>query len=125
MASHAINSPFSSLSLSSRTKLLVLGSPDGRWDQIRSLQLEHVSPSALKGKEIRGDEPLARMRKWFFSRAPDAGFLLEGFPATLLHAMILDEWLEARHEALDAVVAGPGAPEPVIAHYGALGLLSE
>lgn len=39
------------------------------------------------------------------ARKPDAGFALTGFPATLLQARILDEWLDARDESLDAVLA--------------------
>ena len=39
------------------------------------------------------------------ARKPDAGFALTGFPATLLQARILDEWLDARDESLDCVVA--------------------
>jgi adenylate kinase len=73
-------------------------------------------------QKICGPSPLAPARKWYFGRKPDAGFLLTDFPATLLQAKVLDEWLEARRESLDAVFAGPGAPEPVVAHYRALGL---
>ncbi|MBI5770942.1 MAG: hypothetical protein HZA93_24400 [Verrucomicrobia bacterium] len=65
------------------------------------------------------------MRRWFFARKPDAGFLLTEFPATLLQALVLDEWLEARDEALTAVIAGPGSDESVVSHYRTLGLLME
>lgn len=73
-----------------------------------------------------GDTTLALMRRWFWARKPDAGFVLTDFPATLLQAKVLDEWLDARNEALDAVVApalDAVAPE-VIDHYRDLGLLS-
>lgn len=101
----------------------------------RSLNLEHVSPALLKGRGISplGARPgpkdevalLALLRRWFFARKPDAGFVLTDFPATLLQAKVFDEWLETRGEALDAVLAGPGAPEALVEHYGTLGLLRE
>ena len=94
---------------------------------------EHVSPAKLMRSEIsrrpgsaRADEAtLAQMRRWFFARKPDAGFVLTDFPATLLQAKVFDEWLDARDEALSAAIAGPGSPEPVVAHYRTLGLLFE
>ena len=121
-----------------RSKLLILGLPDFRSENLmnrgRSLNLEHVSPRTLKGPEISrrpvsaaAEEAnrLALMRRWFFTRKPDAGFLLTEFPATLLQALVLDEWLEARDEALSAVIAGPGSDESVVTHYRTLGLLVE
>jgi len=68
---------------------------------------------------------LALMRRWFFARKPDAGFVLADFPATLLQAKVFDEWLDVRGETLDAVRAGPGAPAAVVAHYRALGLAAD
>jgi adenylate kinase len=68
---------------------------------------------------------LALLRRWFFARKPDAGFVLTDFPATLLQAKVFDEWLEARGEKVDAAVAGSGASEPVVGHYRTLGLLLE
>jgi len=103
-------------------------------NRARSLQLEHVSPAGLMQRGISrshgpaaGNEAsiLALMRRWFFARKPDAGFVLTDFPATLLQAKVFDEWLESRHEGLDAVFAGPGSPAPVVAHYGDYGLLAE
>ena len=103
-------------------------------NQARSLNLEHVSPSQLKGPEISrrpgsaaADEAamIASMRKWFFTRKPDAGFVLTDFPATLLQALVFDEWLEARDENLSGVLAGPGSNESVVSHYRTLGLLLE
>ncbi len=96
------------------------------------MNLEHVSPTRLKGPEISrrpanaaAEEAhlLARMRRWFFARKPDAGFVLTDFPATLLQAKVFDEWLDARDEPLHAVLAGPGANELVVEHYRTLGLL--
>ena len=103
-------------------------------NQARSLNLEHVSPANLMRSEISrrpgsaaADEAttLALLRRWIFARKPDAGFVLTGFPATLLQAKVFDEWLDARDEALSAVIAGPSSPEPVVQHYRELGLLLE
>ena len=100
----------------------------------RSLNFEHVSPFRLKRPEIsRRTAPagaeeahlLALMRRWFFARKPDAGFVLTDFPATLLQAKVFDEWLDARDESLNGVVAGPGSHETVVSHYRTLGLLLE
>jgi len=66
---------------------------------------------------------VAYLRRWFFTRKPDAGFVLTDFPATLLQALMLDEWLETRGESLTAVVAGAGANPAVLEHYHTLGLL--
>jgi adenylate kinase len=134
----AIFDPFSHLGAAAQTKLLLLGSTDFRteemMDRARSLQIEHVSPAGLMRRGISrshgpagGNEAsfLALMRRWFFARKPDAGFVLTDFPATLLQAKVLDEWLNARGEEIDAVVAGPGAQEPLVEHYRTLGLLLE
>jgi adenylate kinase len=134
----AIFDPFSQSGAAAQAKLLLLGSIDFRTEKVmnrvRSLQLEHVSPAGLMGRGISrpggtpaGDEAstTARLRRWFFARKPDAGFVLTDFPATLLQAKVFDEWLDARDETIDAVFAGPGAPAPVVAHYRTQGLLSE
>ena len=103
-------------------------------NRARSLNFEHVSPFRLKRPEISrrtasatAEEAhlLALMRRWFFARKPDAGFVLTDFPATLLQAKVFDEWLDARNEALNAVFAGAGASEPIVQHYRTLGLLDE
>ncbi len=133
-----ISDPFAGSGRPAKAKFLLLGSPDFRpeslMNRVRSLNIEHVSPAQLKGPEISrrtasaaaGEANLlALMRRWFFARKPDAGFVLTDFPATLLQAKVFDEWLEARDEALDAVLAGPGAGEPVVEHYRTLGLLKE
>ena len=103
-------------------------------NRARSLNLEHVSPLSLKRPEISrrttsvaAEEAatLALMRRWFFARKPDAGFVLTDFPATLLQAKVFDEWLDARDEGLNGVLAGPGSNESVVQHYRTLGLLEE
>ena len=110
-------------------KLLVLGEetnlPEIWLIHFRSLHIEHVSPGTLISQEICRRSPLgqsaelaqqrgtpvpaetivALVRRWFMARKPDAGFALTGFPATLLQARILDEWLDARDESLDGVMA--------------------
>jgi adenylate kinase len=68
---------------------------------------------------------LALLRKWFWARKPDAGFLLEGFPATLLQALVFDEWLEARDETLTACLVAPAAPADIVTHYRTQGLPCE
>ena len=132
-----ISDPFAGLGPAAKAKLVILGSSDfhqSLMDRARSLNLEHVSPSRLKGPEISrraasaaAEEAnrLALMRRWFFARKPDAGFVLTDFPATLLQAKVFDEWLDARDEALYAVFAGPGSNESVVQHYRTLGLLQE
>jgi adenylate kinase len=134
----AIFDLFSHLGAPAQTKLLLLGSIDFRTEEmmnrVRSLQIEHVSPAALVQRGISrsrglaaGNEAsiLALLRRWFFARKPDAGFVLTDFPATLLQARVFDEWLDARGEEIDAAVAGSGAPGPVVEHYRTLGLLAE
>ena len=114
-------------------------------NQLRSLNIEHVSPAELIRLEISRGSPLgqtveqairqesllsdetmiALVRRWFWARKPDAGFALTGFPATLLQAKVFDEWLETRDESLHAVFASPTASSEVAKHYRTLGLLVE
>jgi adenylate kinase len=132
------SSPLSTFA-SAKAKFLLLGPSGphfaGLLLQGRSLNLEHVSPASLVQQEIsrrtRSALPrdlnqlhLALLRKWFWARKPDAGFLLEGFPATLLQALVFDEWLEARGETLTGCFAlDPLSAEPVVTHYRTSGLL--
>jgi adenylate kinase len=142
------SSPLSAFA-SAKAKFLLLGPvgshPADLIAQARSLNLEHVSPASLVQQEISRRTPLgqqaasalsrsavqqnvdryqlALLRKWFWARKPDAGFLLEGFPATLLQALVFDEWLEARGENLSAVFASPAASADIVTHYRTVGLL--
>lgn len=100
----------------------------------RSLNFEHVSAVELLRRQIARptDLPpsrheaatLAALRRWFWARRPDAGFVLTDFPATLLQALVFDEWLDARDQALSACFA----PEPtrvpatLLEHYRTRGL---
>lgn len=85
---------------------------------------------ARSGSGLSDDLTLAVLRKWFWARKPDAGFLLEGFPATLLQAKVFDEWVEARGETLTAVFAAAAlsseasAEDDVATHYRTQGLLT-
>jgi adenylate kinase len=83
-----------------------------------------ASAAILHGSAVPDQTLLAVLRKWFWARKPDAGFLLEGFPATLLQAKVLDEWLEARNETLNGCFAAePLSADPVVTHYRTQGLL--
>jgi adenylate kinase len=129
-----INDLFSSFGPVAKTKLILLGSSAtlsvNVMNQVRSLNIEHVSPTGLMRSEIsrrsasRGTDEtvLAPLRRWFFARKPDAGFVLTDFPATLLQAQVFDEWLDARDESLQAVFASE-VSQPVAEHYRTLGLL--
>lgn len=112
---------------------------------LRSLNIEHVSFADLIRQEISRGSPLgsiaertlrqetilsdetsiALVRRWFWSRKPDAGFALTGFPATLLQAKVFDEWLETRDENLHGVLASSDSNESLVEHYRTLGLLME
>jgi adenylate kinase len=156
----AISLTFSLSGLTAGAKLLYFGAagplPAELAIEARSLNLEHVSPETLVHQEICRGTPLGQqaaqarqrgaavsdqtllaiLRKWFWARKPDAGFLLAGFPATLLHARVFDEWLEAREETLTGCLcaesastlapATADAANPAVAeHYRTLGLLWE
>lgn len=144
-----LSQPLFPVPTSRSAKLLVLGEnpPPPSWvDYFRSLHIEHVSPGTLIDQEICRRSPLgqsaelaqergtpvpaetivALARRWFMARKPDAGFALTGaFPATLLQARILDEWLDARDESLDAVLAPDPASArgPLADYYRLHGLL--
>jgi adenylate kinase len=129
-----ISDPFADCGPTAKIKFLCLGLADNNLlDRARSLHIEHVSPAKLMRSEISrprspaaADETtLAALRRWFFARKPDAGFVLTDYPATLLQAQVLDEWLEARSESLQGVFAGAGAPTMIVHHYRTLGLLRE
>jgi adenylate kinase len=133
-----ISDPFAGFGPVAKAKFILLGSSDFQqslMNRARSLNLEHVSPLRLKGPEISrrtvsaaAEEAnlLALMRRWFFTRKPDAGFILTDFPATLLQANVFDEWLDARNEALSAVLAGTGhGSSELVEYYRTLGLLHE
>lgn len=140
---------FSNQGRTAKIKLVIVGSTASKIEnvmhQLRSLNPEHVSPSGLMSREIsrhtplgqkaeaaqkRGQPPateitLAVMRRWFWTRKPDAGFVLTDFPATLLQAKVFDEWLDVRDETLDAVIDAADSRDTdalhVINHYRAHG----
>ena len=129
---------FSGVGPGEKAKFLVLGPSDSGVSALMfrfsSLNLEHVSPVLLKTPGIsrrpasaaaNETNLLAPVRRWFFARKPDAGFILSEFPATLLQAKVFDEWLDARDENLQGVFVGLSSNESVVLHYRTLGLLTE
>jgi adenylate kinase len=138
------------ITFSSLTKLLILDTveiPEFWLHYFRSLHIEHVSPKILISQEICRRSPLGHsaelalrrrtpvpaetittlMRRWFMARKPDAGFALQGFPATLLQARTLDEWLHVRDESLECVVAfSPTIVQvEIIDYYRIYGLMAQ
>ena len=136
------------ISVGRSTKLLFLDQadtlPEDWMNWIRSLHIEHVSPAHLlrqeicrrsplgitaeqaqqRGIDLPGESLVALLRRWFHARKPDAGFALCGFPATLLQARIFDEWLDARDESLNAVLASAPVIDGALAdYYRTFGLL--
>ena len=85
---------------------------------------QQAAAALTRGSAVPDQLQLAVLRKWFWARKPDAGFLLEGFPATLLQSLVFDEWLETRGETLTACFAAdPLSTDPVATHYRTQGLL--
>ena len=109
-----------------------------------SLHIEHVSAADLVQQEIarrsalgQAAENAARqgttlpdpvtfavLRRWFWARRPEAGFVLQDFPATLLQAQVFDEWLDTRECTLTALffTSASFVAHPVAEHYRNLGL---
>ena len=85
---------------------------------------QQAASALSRGSAVPDQVLLAVLRKWFWARKPDAGFLLEGFPATLLQAKVFDEWLDARGENLSAVFVSPAASVDVVTHYRTQGLFT-
>ena len=124
---------FSLPGLAAGAKLLYFGAtgtlPARLAAEARSLKIEHVSPELVVPQEICRCTSPGRLAGRPRTRKPDAGFLLEGFPATLLHARVFDEWLDARDEVLvGCLCVGPRPPTvkpATVEHYRTLGLLLE
>lgn len=85
---------------------------------------QEICRRTLTGRKAE-EAVLAAFRRWYMTRKPDAGFLLEGFPATMLQALVFDEWLDTRNELLDAVIVAADAPRDVVDYYRNTGLLWE
>jgi adenylate kinase family enzyme len=111
------------------SKLILVG-PHGALhrrvlDSICSLkETEHVSAEVLFRDEIERGTPLGQqcarakasrravpdevanavLRRWFWSRKSTRGFALSGFPENRAQAVVLDEWLENRDEALTGCI---------------------
>jgi adenylate kinase len=142
----AISDLFFSFGAPAKIKLVIAGSPgspsENLMNQFRSLNIEHVSPVGLlrqeisrrtplgftaqrlaqQGKPLAEESTLALMRRWFWTRKPDAGFALTGFPATLLQAKVFDEWLDARDESLHGLIVSDASSAAIVDHYRALGI---
>lgn len=76
-------------------------------NSIRSLQgSEYVAFDHLWKNEpndcVANSVLVAAVRQWYWGRKRDRGFLLTSFPVTLGHALVLDEWMDAREETLSA-----------------------
>jgi len=108
--------------------LILLGPPGaGKGSlaaKLASLNFEHVSSGDFFRQEIATGSELGRefarvlkegafvsdemtlavMRKWYFGRKKNRGFLLDGFPRNLLQSQVFDEWLAQRREKLDAAL---------------------
>lgn len=143
---------------SARLKLLLLGASGSLSrrviDSVCSLQkCEFVSADDLIAQEIAGrttlgnaaarcraaalpvsDETiLAILRRWFWTRRSDRGFVLAGFPVNVAQALVFDQWLDERDESLTACLwldetgtstaCSPVGEHGVTAHYRDRGLL--
>ncbi len=94
-------------------------------------EISRKTPAGVKAQQSIGqglpvpDQTLLGvMRRWFWARKPDAGFVLTDFPATLLQAQVFDEWLETRCSGLTGVwvIDKVSASSALINHYRTLGL---
>lgn len=110
-------------------KLILVGPPGALHrrvlDSICSLkETEHVSAEDLFRDEIERGTPSGQqcarakaagrtmsdeianavVRRWFWSRKSTRGFALSGFPANRAQAVVFDEWLENRDEALTGCI---------------------
>ena len=76
-----------------------------------------ASRAISRGQSVPDDTIIGVLRRWFWARKPDAGFVLTDFPATLLQAKVFDEWLEARGVDLTACVTTSAKTSSVILNY--------
>lgn len=139
-------------------KIILLGPPGALSrrviDPVRSLQkCDDVSADDLIDREIAGNTPLGQaaardrtagrpvsdttmlaiLRRWFWSRPSDRGFVLAGFPRTVAQAVVFDQWLDERDESLTACLRldesgtstalHPVGEDGVTAYYAERGLL--
>lgn len=105
------NSLHFSPAASGPAKLVLLGPPGALWSRLleaaRSLNdSDLICPASSKPGAVRADwlRSVAHVRHPFWSRKPQRGFVLAGFPTNLAQALVLEAWLDERDEALSAVV---------------------
>lgn len=80
-------------------------------DRLLNEEVVRKSPAGIAGGKVRAsgaDAPahvvLPLLRRWFWSRKTSRGFVLSGFPANPVQAVLFDEWLDERDETLTACV---------------------
>lgn len=104
--------PFSPVA-GARDKIVLVSPPGALFHRIvhsvRSLQeSEHIAAETLVPEGLPANSTdnalLDAMRRWYWGRRRGRGFLLTGFPATLEHALVLDEWMDSRDETLTACI---------------------
>ncbi|HEY5550802.1 MAG TPA: nucleoside monophosphate kinase [Opitutaceae bacterium] len=95
-----------------------------RRESLRPTALGAAARDTVAGAAIATDVLLISIfRRWFWSRKAGSGFCLHGFPASRLQATILDEWMDARDETIDACVISDGTADHEVArHYRTLGV---
>ncbi|HUG11892.1 MAG TPA: nucleoside monophosphate kinase [Opitutaceae bacterium] len=95
-----------------------------RRESLRPTSLGAAARDSVAAAMTAPDELLISIfRRWFWSRKAGSGFCLHGFPANRLQAAVLDEWMDARDETLDAcVVSQETADNEIASHYSALGV---
>src|SRR5688572_13187054 len=57
-----------------------------------------------KGELVPDTAVLEFMNVWLQSAPLDRGFMLDGFPRTLVQARVLDEWLAAKNAPIEVVL---------------------
>jgi adenylate kinase len=90
-----------------------------RGEMMRNTPLGVISGKALSSARAVPDEvAIAIVRRWFWSRKSTRGFVLTGFPASTAQALVFDEWLDNRDEALTACVWLEQSQEAALAEAG-------
>ena len=92
-------------SLVSRYGLLHLSSGDIlRQERSEGTELGQKAQSYMDSGALVPDEIIIEMMAKAIEKAPEAGFILDGFPRTVNQAMALDKALDAHAQKIDAVL---------------------